>query len=107
MTINRLTLPEEFIDSARRRGAPRPRAAVPARRALEDGVQRRTPAQDGRARSHAGRMAGGAGAAFPEAQAFYNQLSDPILTDAMSVIPAQGLVGHTIRINRPGSPTRP
>lgn len=101
MTINRLTLPEEFIDSASavvlRAPEPQYLHAVLWKMAFNAGLQRKM----GGLGLMPGRMAGGAGAAFPEAQAFYNQLSDPILTDAMSVIPAQGLVGHTIRINRP------
>lgn len=100
--INRLTLPEEFYDitSSKVLRAPEPQYlhAVLWKMAFNMGLQRKM----GGIGLMAGRMAGGAGAPYPEAQAFYDQLSDPIMGDALSVVPnTEAKVGHTVRINRP------
>lgn len=100
--INRLTLSEEFQDttSSKILRAPEPQYlhAVLWKMALGRGLDR----LPGGLGLMAGRMAGGVGAPYPEAQEFQLQLSDPIMTDALLVVPSsEAKVGHTVRINRP------
>lgn len=102
MTINRLTLPEEFYDitSSKVLRAPEPQYlhAVLWKMAFAKGLER----VSGGLGLMPGREAGGSGAPYPEAQAFQMQLSDPIMGDAFTVVPnSEAKVGHTVRMNRP------
>lgn len=102
MTVNRLTIPEEFYDitSSKVLRAPEPQFlhAVLWKMAFKTGLERKA----GGLGLMDGRLAGGSGDAFPEAQAFQNQLSDPIFGGAFMVVPnTEAKVGHTVRMNRP------
>lgn len=102
MPINRTNLSEEFFDitTSKVLRAPEPQYlhAVLWKMAFNMGLQRKA----GGIGLAAGRLAGGAGAPYPEASEFQMQLSDPIMGDAFMVIPdTTAKVGHTVRINRP------